>query len=154
MKLSGAVLLVLAVIVLGGREGLTPKEQLAGGLLVLAVWLVVRHPSAGWLIPVALALGAWWHFTLREEIAAGLAGLLGWYAWSCRRRPARRCWWCGGSGVRQGSDPEIGFKRKSVRKCWVCRNVKVNPRWGTRIVNRSDRRKLIRERNARPPGGV
>jgi len=113
----------------------------------------VKFPSIKWLVFTALILGLYWHFTFKEEIALGAASMLGWYAWSCRRRPGRPCWWCGGRGVRAGSDPEW-FSRRPVRKCWVCRNVKVLPRTGTRFFNKTDRAKLIRERNARPPGGV
>jgi hypothetical protein len=110
----------------------------------------VRLPSGGWLVAAVVVLAVMAHFPSWGIITAGVLGVVGWYAWSVKRRPSRPCYWCHGRGATEGSDPEIGMSRAPVRRCPVCRNAKTRPRWGTVIFNPQARRAMRADRASRP----
>jgi hypothetical protein len=110
----------------------------------------MKLPGAGWLVLAAVVLALMGRLPLLLVVIIGVAGLIGWYAWSIKRRPARPCWWCQGRGVTEGSDPEAGFSRAPVGRCPVCRNTKTRPRWGTAIFNQEARRAMRADRASRP----
>lgn len=107
-------------------------------------------PSPGWLVAALVVLAVMGHFPTAAVIVVGVAGMIGWYAWSVKRRPSRPCFWCGGRGAVEGGDPEVGFMRRPIGRCPRCHNAKVTARWGTVIFNTRARRAINKDRESRP----
>jgi hypothetical protein len=65
-----------------------------------------------------------------------LLGALYWY--SCRRMTGVKCWWCGGSGAASHTGL-LGWLFGNARGlCWRCHGAKILPRWGSRMMGRTD----------------
>jgi hypothetical protein len=65
------------------------------------------------------------------------------YAWSLARRPWLPCWWCGGSGTREGT----WLFPWARGPCWRCGGKRGWVRAGVKVLTPARARRIAREYN-------